>query len=219
MPFAAAIFDMDGLLIDSERHVMRAWLDHAAARGRPLADDDYLACVGRARAESDAILAALLGSHDLMRDVRDAVEAQLARPGNGFPLRPGAAALLTALAGQGVRCAVASSSTRDEIAQRLEEVAVSAHFVAHAGGDEVPRGKPDPAVYLLAAARLGVRAADCLAFEDSMPGATAALAAGMQVIVVPDLRSPSPEVSARCLAVLASLHDAVPHVGRWFGSR
>jgi HAD superfamily hydrolase (TIGR01509 family) len=213
--FAAAIFDMDGLLIDSERAIMRAWLDLAQARGHALDAEGYLACVGRASADSDAILAALIGSDEAVQSLRRDVAGHLR---DVFPLRPGAATLLAALAARGVPCAVASSSTREEIGHRLREVDVHHHFPAAAGGDEVARGKPDPAVYRLAAERLGVAPSDCLAFEDSVPGATAALAAGMQVVVVPDLKPATDEIAARSLAVLGSLEEAVEHLDAWFGA-
>jgi len=216
MRFSAAIFDMDGLLIDSERVLMHHWRTAARELGRDVAEHEYLACVGRAAPESDAILAGLMGSRELMDEVRRRVIERLHGDGVVFPLRRGAQALLDALATRGVRRAVASSSRIAEVRHRLATVQVDHHFGAFAGGDEVPRGKPDPAVYRLAAERLGVDPAQCLAFEDSMPGATAALAAGMQVVVVPDLKAPTPEVAARSHAVLASLDEALPHVGAWF---
>jgi len=218
-PFAAAIFDMDGLLIDSERVLMRLWTEAAARHGRDLPPEAYVSCIGRAAVESDAILTGLMGSVERMRAVRDAVGVAL-RDGvaNAFPLRPGAHRVLAALAQRGVRRAVASSSRAEEIRHRLTAVDVHHHFGAFAGGDEVPRAKPDPAVYRLAADRLGVDPARCLAFEDSVPGATAALAARMQVVIVPDLKPPTDTLRARSLAVLDSLDDAMPHLARWFGA-
>ena len=113
-------------------------------------------------------------------------------------------------------CGVASSSRAAEIRQRLQAVGVLHTFASIAGGDEVPRGKPDPAVYELAASRLGVPASACLVFEDSENGALAALAAGAQVVLVPDLRTPSNAVAGRSLHVLSSLHDAIGQVPHWF---
>jgi beta-phosphoglucomutase-like phosphatase (HAD superfamily) len=111
---------------------------------------------------------------------------------------------------------VASSSSAAQIRHRLHQVDVMRHFEALAGGDEVPRGKPDPAVYQLAASRLGVRACDCVAFEDSDNGARSALASGAQVVLVPDLGLPSRSVIERSLHRLGTLHEAIEHVPRWF---
>ncbi|MDD2176089.1 HAD family phosphatase [Acidovorax sp. D2M1] len=217
-PFTAAIFDMDGLLVDSERVTLRAWLDAARARGIALAEADYLQVVGRASTDSDAMLTALLGGPQMFEQVQSDVAARLwdAGPEPLFPLKPGAASLLHALRQAGVPCAVASSSRRDEIEHRLGRVDVLQHFHAWAGGNEVQRGKPDPALYQLAAARLGVDPAQCLAFEDSENGARAAQAAGVAVVIVPDLKAPGIEVVERSHGVLESLVHPHDHLPRWF---
>lgn len=92
-------------------------------------------------------------------------------------------------------------------------------IAAIAGGDEAPRGKPDPAVYQLAARRIGAPAPDCLAFEDSDHGMATAAAAGMRVAPVPDLKLPTPQSAAQCFMSLASLEHAVAHVDTWFADR
>jgi beta-phosphoglucomutase-like phosphatase (HAD superfamily) len=136
-----------------------------------------------------------------------------------FPLKSGAQALLTELAQAGIPCAVASSSPVDEIRSRLGRVSVLQFFRAIAGGDEVDRGKPDPAVYRLAAHRLGVPVDSCLAFEDSDNGARAAVSAGMAVIIVPDLKPPVAEVAELSFRILRKLDGAIEHVADWFTTR
>lgn len=216
--FSAAIFDMDGLLVDSERVTLRAWQGAAHARGLALAEADYLQVVGRAAADAQALLTTLLGSAEAFAQVLAEVQTRLTDNGEQplFPLKPGSALVLQALQTAGVPCAVASSSRRDEIEHRLGRVDVLRHFQAWAGGNEVPRGKPDPALYRLAAARLGVEPAQCLAFEDSENGARAAQAAGMAVVVVPDLKHPSAEIAARCHCVIESLDVAHAQLPGWF---
>lgn len=218
--FSAAIFDMDGLLVDSERTIMNAWIDVARAHGAALSAADYLQIVGRSFREGQTILARLLGD-DTFRVVSAQVRAQLAapQPHPKFPLKAGAQALLSALADAGVPCAVASSSACDVIRTRLHAVGVLGHFAAIAGGDEVARGKPDPAVYRLAAERLNVSAPACIAFEDSDFGALAAARAGASVVTVPDLKAPTSEIVALSLRVLDSLDDAVALVPAWFDPR
>jgi HAD superfamily hydrolase (TIGR01509 family) len=227
--FRAAIFDMDGLLIDSERAIMRAWLAGAQELGIEIAEHEFVDCVGRAGPESDAILLRLLGdratfeaarvrARALLREQAEA-ESRLHDDEPVYPLKAGALALLAALREAGVPCAVASSSRVDEIRHRLGAVGVLPCFRAVAGGDEVALGKPDPALYLLAAARLDTEPGDCIAFEDSENGARAAQAAGIRVVIVPDLRRPSAEVVAGCHGVLASLEDAIADVPHWFRCR
>ena len=218
--FLAAIFDMDGLLIDSERAIARAWIEGAAALGFPLVLDDFKRVIGRAAQQGNAILDDLLGGEAARRATAAKAQALLPHAGGApvFPLKPGALPLLQALQAAGIPCAVASSSHVDEIRHRLAHVGVLPLFQAIAGGNEVVHGKPDPALYLLAASRLGVAPQDCIAFEDSENGARAAQAAGIRVVIVPDLVTPSDEVAARAHGVIGSLEDALAHVPHWFPS-
>ncbi|HHT9055006.1 TPA: HAD family hydrolase, partial [Burkholderia cenocepacia] len=117
MTFSAALFDMDGLLVDSERTIMNTWIDVSNAHGVVLTEIDYLQIVGRSFAEGQVILARLIGDPATFDAVRIRVREQLAapEPHPKFPLKPGAFALLDALAQAGIPCAVASSSAGDVI--------------------------------------------------------------------------------------------------------
>jgi beta-phosphoglucomutase-like phosphatase (HAD superfamily) len=212
--YTTAIFDMDGLLLDSERCLMDAWMAASQELGVPLSEEGYLYVVGRNSPESIAWLTRVLGGENIYRDV-DRRVTELLGPESEvvFPLKPGVVDLLARLTAMRVPCAVASSTDHHEIHRRLVAVGVRHHFSAIAGSDEVARGKPDPAVYRLAAARVSAEPAACLAFEDSENGATAALRAGMNVVVVPDLR---PLQVTGALAVLPSLAAAMPHLNAWF---
>lgn len=219
-PFGAAVFDMDGLLLDSEWPILHAWLEAAREHGVPIEPQTYLQVVGRRAADGRASFRAALGQDFPFDAVRTRVQALLveARRRDGHVLKPGARALLARLQRQGIPCAVASSTRRAEVEARLGSTGLLGHFAALAAGDEVAEGKPSPDVYLLAADRLGVAACTCIAFEDSEHGAQAALAAGMAVVVVPDLLTPGPELRSASLAVLDSLVDTHTHHRDWFGS-
>jgi len=170
--------------------------------------------VGAGAAESRARLTQLLGGATAFETVRDRARDRLnALPGIVFPLKPGALQILRQLRERGIACAVASSTRVSEVRRRLDKVGVLEYFRAVAGGDEVPDSKPDPAVYLLAAERLGVAASGCLAFEDTDHGARAAHAAGMRVILIPDLRSHDFDAA---FMQLPSLEQACLHLDRWF---
>jgi HAD superfamily hydrolase (TIGR01509 family) len=218
--FSAAIFDMDGLLIDSERPIMAAWIEAARTLDIELSHTQYLQVVGLATVESEVILGSLLGGPEAYRHaiahVRKLLQLERSDGTPLFPIKPGAAEFLTALRRRGTRCAVASSSTSAQIQACLGSLDVLHHFEAFAGGDEVARAKPDPALYLLAASRLGVDPAQCIAFEDSENGAKAALAAGLRVVIVPDLKHPPASIVEQAFHVLASLNDATAHLPRWF---
>jgi beta-phosphoglucomutase-like phosphatase (HAD superfamily) len=212
--FTAAIFDMDGLLLDSERVIMQTWLSSAREEGMSLSEADFLTVVGAGAAESRDKLTQLLGGTQAFETVRNRARDKLgAQPGIVFPLKPGAAQILLMLEQRDVPCAVASSTRVSEVRSRLQKVGVLDFFRAVAGGDEVARSKPDPAVYLLAAERLGIAATRCLAFEDTDHGAKAAHAAGMRVILIPDLRSHDFDSA---YMQLRSLEHAFAHLDRWF---
>ncbi|QPF72630.1 HAD family phosphatase [Roseateles sp. DAIF2] len=211
--YEAVIFDMDGLLIDSERPIRDAWLRLEAR----LTEADYLQTVGRSRPDSLAVLAAKLGSEARALALYEQVDAELTeRFGTaGFPLKPGALALLQALRARGVPLAVASSTRHAKVLERLGAAGLIDFFGPIHGGDQVARGKPHPDLFELAAQSLGIDPARALVFEDSSYGARGALAAGAGVVLVPDLKAPDPEIAPQCL-VLASLDEAPAHLPNWF---
>jgi beta-phosphoglucomutase-like phosphatase (HAD superfamily) len=221
MQLHAAIFDMDGTLVDSERVILNAWIESSRELGVPLDPDQYSQVIGLNDEESNHLLIALLGSESTFLNVRSLARSKLQAPAGKvvFPLKSGVLSLLEALSHRKVPCAVASSSTSSEIEDRLTRNGVRHYFGAAAGGNEVRRGKPDPAVYLLAASRLGVTPSQCIAFEDSEHGAAAAAAAGAQVVLIPDIKAPSPALAASVHMVLRSLDEAVPFVKTWFRSQ
>jgi HAD superfamily hydrolase (TIGR01509 family) len=216
--FRAAVFDMDGLLLDSERPIRDAWFVAAREFGVTLTDADYLHVVGRNEADSREQLQTLLGEgapYDTVR-ARAAVLIEEAIGAGGYAVKHGVVALLEALRERGVTCVVASSTHREEVGRRLTQAGLATFFRALSGGDEVQRGKPHPDLFLLAAERAGHAPKHCLVFEDSEHGARGAIAAGMSVVIVPDLKRPGDDAVAASIAVLASLHDAQVHVDDWF---
>ncbi|CAD6543426.1 Validoxylamine A 7'-phosphate phosphatase [Paraburkholderia hiiakae] len=217
--FSAAIFDMDGLLIDSERTIMNTWIAVGRELGVHIRPEDYVEIIGRSLQECHAMLATMFGTEPVFREALTRARQRLQSPTTPprYPLKPGVHALLATLSKAGVSCAVASSSSGEEIRTRLARVGVLDFFEAIAGGDEVSRGKPDPAVYELAVSRLRKSPSDCLAFEDSENGVLAAHRAGIRVVTVPDLKQPSVEVIGISLTMLESLDQAIERVSAWFG--
>ncbi|MDN3545809.1 HAD family phosphatase [Kinneretia asaccharophila] len=213
--FEAVIFDMDGLLLDSERPILEAWLRLAPQLRR----EDYLLTVGRNRPDSLAVLSERLGSEAAALAMYAQVDVELTQrfgPGTaGFPLKPGALALLQALRARGVPLAVASSTRHAKVLERLSLTGLIDFFGPIHGGDQVARGKPHPDLFELAAASLGIHPAKALVFEDSSYGARGALTAGAGVVLVPDLKAPDPEIAPHCL-LLDSLDAAQAHIPDWF---
>ncbi|MCV2349820.1 HAD family hydrolase [Paucibacter sp. Y2R2-4] len=218
--FTAAIFDMDGLLLDSERPIRDAWLRQSAAAGMPLSPSDYLLTVGRNRADCLQILSEKLGSRANAEAMYESVDAEVEAQfqGRGFELKPGAEALLSRLTEQGVPLALASSTRHAEVQRRLRLAGLLDFFGSKVhGGDQVQRGKPHPDLFLLAAQSLGMAPANALVFEDSSYGAQGGLSAGMGVVLVPDLKQPDPAVAERC-TILPSLNDVLERCPHWFSA-
>jgi HAD superfamily hydrolase (TIGR01509 family) len=219
--YKAAIFDMDGLLVDSERAIKDAWLEVARGNGIALSESEFLRVVGRKEADGKAILDKIFCGAFSYEHARSRVAQLLtdAGPAPRFPAKPGAFALLSLLRARAVPCGVASSTHAAEVRRRLERTALLDFFQTICSGDEVANGKPSPDLFLLASARLGVDPEACLVFEDSEYGVAGAVAAGMSAVVVPDLKTPDAQTRGLCVAVLRSLEEALPLCELWFAAR
>ena len=205
---AAVIFDMDGLMFDSERLILRAWTRALADFGYQASEEVFLRSVGMTMERTNQVLRDAYGP-DFPLDATNArtdvyVWQEVAT--QGVPLKPGLPALFAYLDSQRIPRAVASSSSRSTVNGLLTAADLLAGFGATVAGDEVARGKPAPDIFQRAADLLGVPPNRCLVLEDSEAGTRAAVAAGMACIIVPDLKHPAPEVASLAAAVLPDLY-------------
>lgn len=208
MPNTAVIFDMDGLMVDTEPLSRRAWDEVTGAYGLTIDDALYGRMLGRRTAESARLVLAEL---PLPLSAAELVErktaAYLAILDGGVPAMPGLMQLVDALAAAGVPWGVATSTPRRIALYNLKALGLAERCGVVAAGDEVAQGKPAPDLFLLAAARLGVDPARCLALEDSVTGCQAAAAAGMRVIAVP-----TPLTAKEDFACAAARYPSLAHV-------
>ncbi|MDT8304448.1 MAG: HAD family phosphatase [Anaerolineae bacterium] len=183
----AVVFDLDGLMVDSEPLARRAWDKVLEEYGHRLDDETHAAIVGRRTGESAQIVRERFA---LPVDAEELAAAKTRQWQSiwalGLPPMPGLYDLQRQLARRHVPWGVATSSPRMYAAAVVEQLGLAASCRAIAAGDEVTRGKPAPDIYLLAAERLGMPPQACLAFEDSEPGARAAQSAGMLVVAIPN---------------------------------
>ena len=204
----AVVFDMDGLMLDSERAITDCMARAAAEAGHVLPQSLWLGLLGTGEAACRKILGqrrgsgaadAMLAHADTLYDV--VVDA-------GMPHRPGIVELLDWLEQRGLPRAVATSTARPLALRKLRKAGLLDRFDAICTSSDVARPKPAPDVYLLAAARLDVEPSRCVVLEDSPTGVRAALAAGMVPVQVPDMVEPDAVVRALGHRIVASLADA-----------
>ncbi|QIL86806.1 HAD family phosphatase (plasmid) [Vibrio sp. HDW18] len=196
MEFQAAIFDMDGLLLDTERVCMRVFQEACAACELPFYQEVYLSIIGCNAKTINGILSQAYADdlprlHNQWRQQYNAVVMHQA-----IPHKEGVITLLEWLKARSIRLAVATSTQKELALIKLQLAGLDHYFENITTGCEVSHGKPDPEIYLLAAQRLGVEPSQCLAFEDSNNGIKAAMAAKMHAFQIPDLVKPNPEVIA-----------------------
>jgi HAD superfamily hydrolase (TIGR01509 family) len=212
---AAVIFDMDGLMLDTESIYHVAWQRAASELGYDMSDEMYVQFVGRPINECTSMLMDIYGDQfpldAFLKRGADICRQHIATYGIAY--KPGLGELLDFLERIPMRLAVATSSNRRHTLHCLGDLAQ--RFEVIVTGDEVAQGKPAPDIYMLAAQRLNVLPAECLVLEDSAAGVQAAHAALMRVILVPDLKPPSAQASTQATCICASLHEVRALLQAW----
>jgi HAD superfamily hydrolase (TIGR01509 family) len=208
---SAALLDMDGTLLDTEKVYFDSLVAALTSCGYT---DDVTALshsmIGLPGPQCEIMLIERYGGDFPIARINAAFETHCnAIFRTGLPLKPGAIELLDALADAECPFAIVTSSSRRTADQHLTLAGIRTRFDTILTRDDVTRGKPSPDMYLLAAARLGVKPESCVAVEDSNHGVTAAHAAGAITIMVPDLVPPTEQSRARCVAVVPDLNAVV----------
>ncbi|MFZ5636061.1 MAG: HAD family hydrolase [Pseudomonadota bacterium] len=215
VPFVpeAVLFDMDGLMLDSERAIIDCWREAAAERAVEVDDDLWFRMIGMHEKDYVPLMLRTM-REDQVRTLREACYARYHRRiEDGIPLRPHVMEVLGDLQARAMPRAVVTSTQRMRADRKLETSGIASFFEVVITGSDVIEPKPAPEGYLKAAAALGVDPARCVVFEDSAFGVRAALAAGMTPIQVPDLIAPDAETRAlrhRIVATLAEAHALLP---------
>jgi HAD superfamily hydrolase (TIGR01509 family) len=208
------IFDMDGLMLDTERPLVAAWERAAREAGWYLSEEILAQTIGIDEPSTRKLMMENCGRdfpYDVIRDSTERVYTDYVKK-NGIPLRPGLLALCGHLGRLGIPVAVATSSTRSITLRKLELAGIGERFPLLVCGDEVRRGKPAPDIFLRAAELLGKCPAECLGFEDSPAGLRALEAAGIRQVFIRDMVEPPPETLACVWLRLNSLGEAIPFI-------
>lgn len=204
------VFDMDGLLLDTEIVYRAAMIEAGQVFGIGFTGEIYAAMVGKTTPECGVMLRELFGEtfpvqsyfERVWADVEDLLEAETR-------LKAGVIEILDFLDDRGLPRGIATSNGKPAVERYLGRFDLLPRFNAVVAHHDVTRHKPHPDPYLEAARRIGVDPLACLALEDSHPGVRAAHAAGMMTVMVPDILDPNEEMHEKCVHIADSLHHVL----------
>ena len=215
MNYEAVVFDMDGVIFDSERAVMNCWLELAQKYDIKDIEKPYFACVGTTMTRTREIMLETYGE-DFPYD-EYARESSLMYhekyDGGKLPMKPGVMELLSYLKEKGKKIALASSTRRETVTNQLRWAGIIDYFDVIICGDMVARSKPAPDIFLKACQELGVLPESTYAIEDSYNGIRAAHAGQLRPIMVPDLLEADDEMRGMAECVCDNLNEVIDYLG------
>ncbi len=210
----AVIFDMDGILFDTENVISRIWYAIAERDDIAQIKEVLHACIGLSYEDARLIFYKYYGDQfpfdDFRAEARTRFYEQIER--DGMPIKLGAEELLMYLKEEGYKIGLASSTKYEHVIGHLERTGFRKYFEVVVGGDMVKHSKPNPEIYQIACRKLGVKPEETYCIEDSFNGVRAGHAAGMKVIMVPDILQPIAEIEA----VLHGKHESLLKVKEYF---
>lgn len=214
MGISAVIFDMDGVIFDSERLVIECWKVVAEKYGIENIEEACFECLGINAALTKELMKKRYGEtfpYDVYKKEMSAIFHSRAAGGK-LPQKKGIKELLTFLKENQIPTAVASSTRREVVMRELEEGGLLPYFDRVICGDMVERSKPEPDIFLKACESLSIDATEAYAIEDSYNGIRAAFRAGMKPIMVPDLAEPTEEMEKLACCILPSLFEVMTYL-------
>ena len=209
MNMKAVIFDMDGVIFDSERLVLEGWLELGKKYGIPDIDKVFPKCIGSNAVASKQIFLDYYGEdfpYDTYKQETSA-DYHAKYDGGRLPMKRGIKELLQFLKENGYHIGLASSTRYEVVRQQLEDAGILPYFETLTCGDMVKKSKPEPDIFLKAAETLGVHPQDCIVIEDSYNGIRAASRACMFPIMVPDMIAPDEEMEQLAKAIFSNLNE------------
>ncbi len=210
----AVIFDMDGVLFDTERLCMDGWKKVAGEQGIEGMEEVSMQCIGRNARDTKAYVLEKMGQDfpydDFRMRVSDWFWEEIEQ--HGLPIKPGVRELLEGLQQIGFRIGLASSTKRESVMDHLERAGLTDYFTQVITGDMVTHSKPRPDIYLLACDRLGISPREAYAIEDSPNGIRSAHAAGMKPVMVPDLIVPDEEMRRLSFMICKDLTEFLNYI-------
>ncbi len=207
-----AIFDMDGLLLDTERIYQDGWNQCAKNYVDQVNPEVALACAGSSGEQIQKILEKYYPGIDGKALNKDVIQYYQEQVSKDLQLKKGVVEILDYFKSKGIKMAVASSSLQTIIQSNLEKVGILDYFDSIVSGQDVKRNKPYPDIFLKAAGHLNLQAEACYVFEDSINGVCAGLNAGCKTIMIPDSQFPEKEFFEACYGIFPSLIQAMEQI-------
>lgn len=205
------LFDMDGLVLDTEKLFVRFWAEAAQSFGFPMTREQALGMRALSGPAGEAKIHSYFGPTASYMQIRakriELMESCIAE--HGVDIKPGIHELLDYLHANGITAAITSSSPIERIRRYLSRHGLDTRFDALCSGHDVPHGKPAPDIYLHGAASLGLKPQECLALEDAPAGIESAFRANCHPVLIPDLDTPGEEILTKCFAKADSLTDVI----------
>lgn len=210
----AVIFDMDGLMIDSERVTYNEYVKKLHLLGHDdFTEEIYKNCLGKNKQGICQVFIDHYGDELPMAEVWDDVHIWIDESlRKHVPKKKGLDLLLKYLKDHHYKTIVATSSTRNRVDEILKNAGITEYFDDSICGDEVTHGKPNPEIFLAACEKLGVQPDEALVLEDSEAGIMAAYLGNIDVICVPDMKYPEPEFADKVLKMVDSLEDVITYL-------
>lgn len=213
---SAVVFDMDGVLFDTEQMYLREWQRIGEKNGIEHVEETARKCIGLSVNDSVALLLATYGQdfpvEKYHQEINTAVNERIQR--EGIPVKKGTREILQYLSDRGFTVGLASSTKHDKVLDLLERAGLSGFFKVVIGGDMIAHSKPDPEIYRLACEKLGVEPSETAAVEDSRNGIISAKSAGMIPLLVPDIVSPTEEMLEAAECCFDDLFAVMEHIER-----
>lgn len=205
--YKAVVFDMDGVIFDSERAILSCWEELAEKQGISHIREAMYECLGVNEEKTRTLMLQRYGENFPYETFRREASVMFhERYDNGrLPMKKGVRELLSFLKAEKKKIALASSTKRESVLRELEEAGVLSYFDAVICGDMVERSKPAPDIYCKACEALGIRPEEAYAVEDSYNGVRSAHSAGLHTIMVPDLAGPTEEMEELTEIILPDL--------------
>lgn len=207
MKYKAVIFDMDGVLIDSEQPILDTYVELAEKHGLEGMEEAVRKCIGITMKQTREIMLEYFGDEEtyvsFFEEAQEYLHAKF--PNHSYPLKPGVVELLTFLKENGYKIGLASSTRREVVEEITTNHDIIQFFSCLTCGDMVEKSKPEPDIFLKACEGVGVVPEEAIAIEDSFNGIRAAYRAGMTPIMVPDVMEPDEEMKELAAHIFLNL--------------